>query len=207
MTLLAATVAWFAVKRQIASAEEIANRGQEQAMRAIENELKPLLDVLDVFWLTLDETEDFQGSTEEKLSRTTWLQSTIFKLPPPTIIEDLEKIAPHLSKDKERELEKPPLYLKVFYRLVTAYSERATERSDELKWRLHELRLMRIQLAHVKNAVVAFEPDWATSFTAHKVVAVDATTYADMLRSDRAMWLEEEAHRRAVKNPPAAVQP
>jgi hypothetical protein len=197
MTICAALVAWFAVRQQIASDVRIANRGQDQAMRAIESELRPLLEGLDVLWTTLDETEDFNGTREEKMSRTTWLQSTIFKLPPTTIIHDLEQLAPHLSKDKEREFEKPLLYLKVFYRQVTSYSERPPERADELNWRLHDLRLMRIQLTHLKNAIAAFEPAWASGFTEHRPVAIDASTYADILRSDRAMWLEEEARRRA----------
>ena len=166
-------------------------------MRAIESQLRPLLDALDVVWTTLDETADFQGIDEEKLSRTTWLQSTLWKLPPPTIVADLEKCAPHLSKDKEREFERPILYLKVFYRLIETYSERGPERADELKWRLHDLALMRIQLTHLRNAATAFEPRWAAGFTIHKPIPIDDTSYADMLRTDRAIWLKEEERRRA----------
>jgi hypothetical protein len=195
MTLCAAGTAWLAVRMQIRSDREIARLGHFQAMRAIKFRLVSLLENLDFLWKILDETLDFEGTDEEKLSRTTWLQSMLYTLPPETIVADLNNLTAGLDKDRVLFFEPVILRLSNLYKLMIKYSEQK-ERSDELTWRISDIRMLRLQIALLKDAIEKFEADWAQVFSQHKDIALDNSTYADVIRDAYKLWLKEEASRR-----------
>jgi hypothetical protein len=196
MTLSAAGIAWLAVRMQIASDREIASRGHFQSMRAIKFTMRPLLEAFDILWGIFDETLSFNGTEEEKLSRTTWLQGMFFTTPPETIVDDLKKVSDGLDKDRALLFETVLLRLSNFYKLMIRYSEQK-ERSDELKWRMSDIQLMRLQIALLKDAVEKFEPAWTKAFTQHRKIPLDDSTYADVMTTTYKLWVAEEAHRRA----------
>ena len=195
MTLCAAGVAWLAVRMQIGSDREIASRGHLQAMRAIKFMLRPVLESLEVLWGIFDETLAFEGTEEEKLSRTTWLQSSLYATPPQTVLDDLKILSPNLEKDRALLFETVIFRLSNFYKTLTQYTEQK-ERSDELSWRMHDIRLMRLQISLVKHAVNGFEPAWTRIFGQHRQIPLDETSYADVMKSGYASWVAEEASRR-----------
>lgn len=195
MTLCAAGIAWLAVRMQIRNDREIAARGHFAAMRAIKFTLRPVLESLDVVWGIFDETAQFKGTEEEKLDRTTWLQSMLYATPPPSVLDDLKKLSPRLDADSAILFENVILRLSNFYRLMTRYAEQ-TERSGELNWRMNDIKIMRLQIGLLKDAVEKFEPAWAKVFQQHKKMPLDNSTYADVMRSSYKLWLDEEATRR-----------
>lgn len=195
MTLGAAGIALLAVKTQIASDREIAQQSHIQAMRAIKQRLKPLLEAIGVLWTILDETLAFVGTDEEKLSRTTWLQTTLYSLPPETIVSDIREIADHIARDRAQNFDLVLLRISLLYKNMTRYSEQV-ERADELTWRMHDIRMIRLQIALLQHAIKAFEPAWAATFGDHPEVLLDDTSYADVMRGIRQLWAEEETRRR-----------
>ena len=196
MTLCAAGVAWLAVRMQVRNDQDVASRGHQLGMSAIKQSLRPLLECLDVLRTVFDETLSFVGTEEEKLSRTTWLQSFHYTLPPPTITNDIRENAASIDRDRVAALENVLLRIANFYRLTTKYSEQ-TERADELNWRMHDIQLMRLQIALLQDAVEKFEPSWVEYFGEHSKIELDDTDYADALRGQNALWKEEEVRRRA----------
>jgi hypothetical protein len=196
LTLSAAGVAWLAVRMQIANDRELASRGHLQAMRAIKFSLRPLLEVLAIVWTILDETLNFKGTDEEKESRTTWLKGTFYGLPPQTVVDDLKTVARGLDPEAALLFETALLRLALFYKLTIQYSEQA-ERSGELKWRMHDLGLMRLQLGLLKDSLEKFEPAWAKLLGEHKKLPLDNSTYANSMQESHKFWLEEEARRRS----------
>ena len=197
MTLSAAGVAYLAVRMQVRSDQEIASRGHHQAMRAIKNLLRPLFECLDVLRTVFDETLAFVGTDEEQLTRTTWLRGYHYTLPPETIIAQLRAMTGEIDTDKAAFFEDVLFRLGNFYRLTIKYSEQ-TDRTDELKWRLHDIRMMRLHIELLKEAVKKFEPAWVKYFGNHVDIGLDNSSYADVLRSMHDLWKEEEAHRRAA---------
>lgn len=196
MTLCAAGVAWLAVRMQVKSDQDVASRSHQQGMKAIKQSLRPFLECLDVLRTVFDETLKFAGTDEEKLSRTTWLQSYHYTLPPPTIVDDIRGNEVSIDRDRVAALENVLLRINNFYRLTTKYSEQ-TDRADELRWRIDDIRLMRLQIALLQDAVEKFEPGWVKYFGKHSKIKLDHSTYADVLKSTHALWKEEEARRRA----------
>lgn len=199
MTFCAAGLAWMAVRMQIRSDQEIAAREHFQAMRAIKDILRPFLECLDVLWTVFDDTLAFQGTEEEQLSRTTWLQSFHYTMPPETIVSDLHKLTADLDKGKVPAFENVLLRISNIYKLTIKYSEQ-TERAGELKWRLNDIRMLRLQIALIQDSIEKFEPGWIKYLGQHKKVPLNHATYADVAREGYTMWKEEEARRRMDDN-------
>jgi hypothetical protein len=198
MTFCAAGLAWMAVRMQIRSDHEIAARGHYQAMRAVKNMLRPLLECLDVLWTAFDETLAFQGTDEEKLSRTTWLKSFHYTMPPETIVTDLRKLSAELDKGTLIAFENVLLRISNTYKLAIKYSEQGG-RADELNWRMQDIKMLRLQIALVQDSIEKFEPNWTKYLGQHEKVVLNHATYADVTRDGYQMWKEEEARRRQAE--------
>jgi hypothetical protein len=82
-----------------------------------------------------------------------------------------------------------------FYRIAIKYSEQS-ERASELKWKLHDIRLLRLQIALIQDAVEKLEPAWVKYLGQHKKVPLSHSTYADVAREGYKLWKEEEERRR-----------
>ncbi len=102
-----------------------------------------------------------------------------------------------INTDKVALFEDVLLRLGNFYRLTIKYSEQ-TDRADELRWRLHDIGMMRLQIELLKDAVKKFEPAWVRYFGDHVDIGLDNSSYADVLRSTHDLWKQEEARRRAA---------
>jgi hypothetical protein len=194
-TIFAAYIAWSAVQAQIMAERELVQEPHIRIMRAVKNILKPLIECFDVFISILDETRSFQGSDEEKMSRTTWLQSCLPGFPPETIIDELEKLLPSVPHDRAKALEGLIARARNLYVSLNRFREQP-ERADELKWRLSDVRMIRLQVELFRDAVRSFEPAWVKYFGEHPVVPLDPTTFAQLWQEMRRDWLTEEECRR-----------
>jgi membrane associated rhomboid family serine protease len=71
--VFAAGLAWEAVQRQIAATYDVAGMPARQVTTAIKEEITPLIKALNVLWTILDDFIVFEGTKNERLSRSTWI--------------------------------------------------------------------------------------------------------------------------------------
>jgi|CXWL01.1.fsa_nt_gi hypothetical protein len=195
--VFAAWLAWEAVQRQIAATYDVAGMPARQVSTAIKEEIAPLIKALNVLWTILDDFIVFEGTNIERLSRSTWMSSTVmYSLPPDTIIDDLDAMGRLLPPDRRRRFDDVLLRLRILYKLMTRVSETRAERAGELDWRKHEFDILRIQFTQLKRSLEKYDEGLTQFFTNHVAIPLDESGWDDMLLSGYNLWKEEEVRRK-----------
>jgi hypothetical protein len=190
--IFAAWLAWSAVREARITRSELERRSERQAFEAIQRELAPLLDLLNVAWRIIEETLDYRGSDEEQMARVTTVRTDVaWTLPPVSLVDEIEATATDLSPAHRRQLARVAFNIRLLYRLVEDLKQ-DRNRVDELRWRLHEFKLLTIQLSHLRASVAIFDDESTRRFADRRPVVLNQENWAKQLEDLHAAWLEQE---------------
>lgn len=185
-TLFAATIAWKAVQRQIANQRIIASRNEDDAFTAIKDGAAELYGMLNLIWRAIDVTlsNKWPQNLEANISLVRSLRDT---LPTDKSSDVILDIAEQLGPSKRRKLLLFLNMIRSFFQRYRQFDKQDNQFSDDgaevLKYRMHELRMLRILLTHSYKYLEAFDYESATIFADRKKSAVDHRQMHEHLES------------------------
>jgi flagellar biosynthesis regulator FlaF len=106
-------------------------------------------------------------------------------------MDEIEAAATDLGPAHRRQLARVAFNVRLLYRLVEDLKQ-DRNRHDELRWRLHEFKLLTIQLSHLRASVAIFDAEATRRFADRRPVVLNQENWAKQLEDIHSAWLEKE---------------
>lgn len=198
VTLLAAIVAWFAVQRQITASKEIANLTQTEAWETIRDDLRDMVDGIDIFWRSVDHAMASTKTEELQEWRYDHIAEYFHDLPDPLQIERIEQAALTVGPKKSRRLAVLVFTLKELRRKADWFVRGPQNGQNPLKWRSGRVAGLQLMLTIFDRELAVLDAELAVPFSARKRTELDTLTRRQRLEQtwsetlDAEDWLERK---------------
>lgn len=177
MTVSAAIGAWFAVQRQIASAEQLAQRDQRDAFEAISAELHDYCEWINEVWRAIDYALARNIDIATRSNRivvASVVAGTISSSP----VEQLEPFIPELSATQRRSMKSILITIGFIERELKALAA-GSRRDDEV---VQHARIARVNFSHLEKYLRSFNPVLAGIFHGRNIDNVNHQNAAAHIR-------------------------
>lgn len=176
MTIGAAVAAWIAIQKQIASAERIAARSQQDAFEAVSADLRDYCEWVNEIWRAVDYGLARNLEARMQIDRITVAMvaaGTISSSP----VDQLEPLVSQLSAVQRRSMKAILITIGFIERELRALS---SGKRDEKA--IYHARIARVNFSHLEKYLQSFNPDLARIFHGRNIDKVNHQNAAAHIR-------------------------
>jgi hypothetical protein len=192
MTLLAGTMAWFAVQKQISADKEIARLDQTEAWEVVKDDLGDIVSRINVFWMSVDHALERAKNEDAQFWRFDNISEYYHQLPDRAEIERLERAAELVGLKRGRRIGSLANILKELDTKVANFCQGPRNGQKPLIWKTNRAPSLRLMLTIFAKEMALLDPNLSQAFQGRVRSGLDPLTRGARLEQSWRETLENE---------------